>query len=297
MTEVVSEDGSKMETNLPAEAVADLQAKPAEPAAEPAKPVEAQKPPVEAPKTEEPKVEKPAEPEAPQQRGKKASPIQNLLNQRHDLETQLETERAAKVELEAKIAELSKRPVTQATDNKLKALAEKYQLPEEFVQEMVDAARDGMKPELPKEVADLVAKQQEAAVIEAEQQGFDNDYTRLQGTLKDETLKNPEVKDKLMELAYSTEKAPDGEPYFQKPLYELYMNFVKPEVEPGTVSAERSRGGSKAGGKVTDFAAIKADPAAMEEFARTSTPEQFDAFQKWDRETSGDTPLRKPQTV
>src|ERR1022692_4663173 len=102
MTEVNTPDG-KITTDLPLEAVKDLELTP-EPSkpAEPAKVEEPQKPTAE-PKAEEPKAEpakEPAkEPEAAKPR--KASPIANLLEQRHKLETDLATERQAKADLEA----------------------------------------------------------------------------------------------------------------------------------------------------------------------------------------------------
>src|SRR4051794_35809742 len=93
MTEVIAEDGSTQETNLPAEAVADLQAaKPAEPAIEPAKVAEpSQKPADPAPaEAEKPKVDPApaAEPEKPREKPK---PIATLLNKKYEAEQRAQT--------------------------------------------------------------------------------------------------------------------------------------------------------------------------------------------------------------
>jgi hypothetical protein len=150
-----------------------------------------------------------------------------------------------------------------------------------------------VSPQLPKEVQDLVEKQKAQAEQQAEEQAFKGDLGRLQSTLKDELLKDAKVQEKLQALAYSDEKAPDGEEYYKKPLYELYMNYVKPEIEPGKPSAESGRGGSKAGGKILDFAQIASDPAALAEFSKTATSAEFDKFHKWQLEHQKE-PLLKP---
>jgi hypothetical protein len=94
------------------------------------------------------------------------------------------------------------------------------------------------------------------------------------------------------------EKAPDGEPYYQKELSELYFGFIKPEIEPGRKTAESGRGGSEqAQGKVVDFEEISKNDTMKEEFAKTASPEEFAKFQKWEREKSGDVPLRRTPTV
>jgi hypothetical protein len=265
---------------------------PVEPVIEPAKveePVSQEtNPPVE-PKTEEPK--EPVVPEEPKadeppkvDRKPKATPFQTLLEKKHDAEQRAEA-------AENKLKELSEQPATPATTADIKAFAEKYGLEEAFASDLVSAVRAGMKPELPKEVQDLVAKQQLQEQQQAEEAAFKADYSRLEGTLKDELLKNPEVREKLAELAYSTEKAPDGEPYFKKPLYELYMNFVKPEVEPGKASAEPTRGGSKAGTRVIDFQEIadRDDPKEID----AMTPEQFTKYNTWLNEKQGRSPVRR----
>lgn len=292
MTEVKMDSGETIVTDLPAEAVADLQAAP-EPTTDPAKPAETQTPPVEAPKTEEPApapaVEPAKEPEGSPppvtERPKKATPFQTLLDKKHEAEQRAEQAEAKAKELETKIQELSQRPAT-AAPAKVKALAEKYGLPEEFVTEMVEAARDGVKPELPKEVTDMIAENQAAKQQEAEQTAFNKRVDGLAASLKDDLLKKPEVREKLQKLAYSTDKAPDGEPYYQKELAELYFGFVKPEVEPGKPSAESSRGGSKASDKVMDFQAIfdRDDPTEVEAMDQKT----FQAYSKWMTEKQGD---------
>ncbi len=115
---------------------------------------------------------------------------------------------------------------------------------------------------------------------------------------KDEPLNDPAVKQKLLELAYSTDKAPDGEPYFQKELSELYFAFIKPTVEPGRKTAESGRGGTEgAQGKVVDFEEISKSDAMLEEFAKTASADDMQKFMKWQREKGGDVPLRRVPTV
>ncbi len=290
------EDGSVIETSLPAEAVSDLEqpaAPAAEPAKEPTKETEQPEKPAEQPKAEEPKpeVEKPQESEPQPVPSRKAKPIANLLAKNHELEQQLEAERKAKADLETKITQLSNQPASSQATADVKALAEKYGMDENILADIVAAARNGIKPELPKEVQDLIAKQQEQSFIDAEMAGFDQDLGRLQKTFKDDTaLSDPKVKDRLLELAYSTEKAPDGEPYHQKPLHELYFNFVKPEIEPGKPSAEPSQSGSQQQTKVLDFQDIfdRDDPKEIEDM----DVQTFRAYSKWLNERQGDVPIR-----
>jgi hypothetical protein len=295
MTQVTMDDGSKIETDLPAEAVADLQ----QPAEQP-KPEETPNPAPEQPeKPAEPNAEKPT-PEAPKPQApvsepapsRKAKPIANLLAKNHDLEEQLETERKAKADLEAKLAQISEQPSNPQATADVKALADKYGMDENILADIVAAARNGIKPELPKEVQDLIAKQQEQNFVDAEMAGFEQDLGRLQKTFKDEaSLADPKVRDRLLELAYSTDKAPDGEPYFQKPLHELYFSFIKPEVEPGGPSAEPSQGGSQQQTKVLDFQDIfdRDDPKDIE----AMDDQTFHSYSKWLNEKQGDVPIRR----
>src|SRR5687767_9330574 len=142
MTVVQAEDGSQIVTDLPAEKVADINP----PAPEPAKPAEAQTPPVEAPKTEEPKAdpqpEKPAVPEGQQpttpvdRQSKKATPFQTLLEKKHEAEQRAEAAEAKAKELETKIQEAAGNKPSE-TPADVKSLAEKYDLKEEFVAEMI----------------------------------------------------------------------------------------------------------------------------------------------------------------
>lgn len=289
MTEIKTESGEVLQTNLPAEKVADLQAQPEQPTpapkpeAQPASQTNDEQPPQA--KTEPEPVQKEQEQPKPPKR-EKPKPIAKLLEDRHALRTEIE-------QLKATIEELSSKPTTVATGDDVKALAEELGADPAILQRIVDLARKGTSPELPKEVQDLIAQNKARAEAEAEEQAFKADLTRLEAALKDDQLKQPEVQKKLQELAYSDEKAPDGEPYYKKPLYELYMNYVKPEVEPGKPSAEPARGGSKASGKVLDFAEIASNPELEAEFARTATSEQFKKYHDWQLEHQKE-PLRKP---
>lgn len=280
-----------METNLPADKVADLQAKPA-PAAEPAKP--AAQPASQT--DDEPDPAKPAGVPAPQEpaqpepvKREKPKPIAKLLEERHTLR-----EKVAK--LEAELEKAAAQPPSQAKADRLTALKEKYSgvVDDQLLTDIIEAARDGLQaPQLPKEVQSLIAREQAAQAEAAENQAFDDDFGRLAKSIPDPEIKDPKAKEKLKQLAYSEEKAPDGEPYFKKSLVELFYSFVKPEIEPGKPSAESSQGGSKASGKVLDFAQIAADPAALSEFAKTATKAQFAKFHAWQLENEKE-PLRKP---
>jgi len=248
---------------------------------------------VKAPEpTEEVKTSKPETTETPApaedpQRYKKAKPIADLLSKKHELETALETERREKQELQAKLQAVSEQPKPM-TDTDLKALAEEYQVDETFLQRVIETARKGN--ELPKEVQDLLQEREIQKQTEAESQAFNKRVDSLATALKDDSLKDPNVRQKLMELAYSTQTAPDGEAFHQKELAELYFGFIKPEIEPGKTSAESSRGGSKTT-TVVDF----------EDIARRDDPKDFEAmddetftkFNKWMEERNGKTPLRR----
>lgn len=285
MTEVTTETGEVLQTNLPAEKVADLQAKPAETTPEPAKP---EAPPASQTIEEQPpKAEAGTEPQAPTEpvKREKPKPIAKLLEDRHNLQ-----EENARLKADLEKATQATTPTTPAD---VKALAETYGLEEKFVSDLLATLKASVQPELPKEVQDLIAKQKLQQQVEVEEKAFKTDLGRLEATLKDDMLKDPKVQEKLKELAYSDQKAPDGELYHQKPLYELYMNYVKPEIEPGKASAEPARGGSKASGKIVDFAKIASDPQALSEFARTATTEQFDKFHTWQLENQKE-PLMKP---
>ncbi len=163
-----------------------------------------------------------------------------------------------------------------------------------MLKDLANAIRKGVPAPvntgLPKEVQELLAERQQQKELEAEAEGFENDYGRLAATVGDEGLKDLKVKDRLLELAYSEEKAPDGEEYYKKPLYELYMKYVKPEIEPGKPSAEPSRGGSKSSPQVIDFQEIfdRDDPKEIEAMSE----EQFSAFHQWLTDKQGDVPIR-----
>lgn len=305
MTEVRTADGP-IETSLPAEAVADLQqpeATPQEPEKTPetkpeptAKPEQPEKP-AEA-KAEEPKPEpadeKPQEHPTDSETGKfsrKAKPIADLLAKNHDLTTQLEAERKAKADLEAKLAEIGQQPAGAASTADIKSLAQKHGLDEIILTDIVNAARAGFKTELPPEVQQLLKEREESRQVEAETKAFNLRVDGLAKTLKDEQLTDPKVREKLMKLAYSTDKAPDGEPYHQKELAELYFGFIKPEIEPGKPSAEPSRGGSQAGPKVMDFQEVfdRDDPKDIEAMDDAT----FKKYHAWLSNKQGDVPIRK----
>lgn len=267
---------------------------PAEPA-EPAKVEEAPEhtdKPAEAP-AEEPAPEPAKEPvgEPEEKISRKPKPIANLLEKKHELETQLEAERQARQELEAKLSSQADKPQGQQSDADIKALAEEYGLDEELVTKLVNTARKGISPELPKEVQDLLAERQAEKQQAEELKAFDNRLTSLSKTFKDEPLSDPKVREKLLELAYSTEKAPDGEPYFKKELSELYFAYIKPEVEPGKPSAEPSRGGSQAT-EIVDFEEIytRDDPKDIDAMDSAT----FEKYNQWVREhKESKTPLKR----
>jgi hypothetical protein len=261
---------------------------------QPSEPVKEEKAPEQPEVQDEP--EKPATPKAEvtpepvKERPKKAGPIADLLEKKHTLETELEAERLARQELEAKILQLSRQPQTVQTDDKIKAFAEANGIDESIVNGLVQLAREGISPELPREVHDFIEERAIEKQKQAELQAFDSRVQKLKGVFKDEPLDDPKVKDRLQELAYSTELAPDGEPYYQKELSELYFAYIKPEVEPGTVSAEPSQGGTQAS-KVLDFEEIarRDDPKDFEEM----DDETFKKFNHWLSQQNGRTPLRR----
>jgi hypothetical protein len=285
MTEVKMGD-EVIETDLPAEAVADLQqpAEPAEPTVEPAPETPVNPEPTAPPeKVEEPVV--PTEPEKVE-RPQKPKPIADLLSKKHEAEERASAAEARAQELETKLAQASKQPVQ--SDDDIKALAEEYGLDETLISRLINTARKGS--ELPKEVQDLLAERATEKQQQAELTAFNKRVDSLAKALPDESFANPKVKEKLLELAYSTEKAPDGEPYYQKELSELYFAYIKPEIEPGQSSAEPSQGGTQTA-KVMDFAEILNDESKMEEFAKTASSEKWQAFEKWRDEKQGDTPI------
>lgn len=290
MTEIKAEDGSTIVTDLPAEKVADLQPKEPE---TPATPAEGEKPPVEV-KTEEAKTpeEPPKEPEAPkgpeeakiaERQPKKPTPIQTLLEKKHEAEQRAEA-------AEAKLKELAEQPKSVETTADIKAFAEKYGLEEGFAADLVNAVKANVKPELPKEVLELLAETQARKQQETEMTAFNKRVDSLSVSLKDALLKQPEVREKLQALAYSTEKAPDGEPYFKKELAEIYFAYIKPEVEPAKPSVDEGRAG-KGSVEVVDFQAIfdRDDPSEVEAMDDNT----FKGYSKWLNEKGGDVPITR----
>jgi hypothetical protein len=297
MTEVNAEGGEVIQTDLPAEAVADLQASQEpekQPEADPQQLEQTDKP-AEEPKAEEPKEDPKPEPSRNPETGKftrKSGPIADLLEKKHEAESRAATAEAKAAELEAKLQQLSTQAPSVQTDDKIKALAEKHGLDPEVLADIVATARDGLSPQLPKEVQDLLQERQVEKQQQEEQAAFNKRADSLASTLKDDLLKDPSVREKLFKLAYSTDKAPDGEPYYQKELAELYFGFIKPEVEPGRVSAETPTGG-KSGSEILDFEQIHGDEAKLEEFAKTASSEQWASYTKWRDEKQGDVPVRR----
>ncbi len=255
---------------------------PAVPAEEPAKEPEPAPEPTDKP---EPTVE-PAKPEAEPQpekveRPQKAKPIADLLTKKHEAEERAIAAETRAAELEQKLQQLSEQAPSVQTDDKIKALAEKHGLDESILADIVATARDGLNPSLPKEVQDLLAERQAEKQQQAELTAFDKRLVSLAKTLPHESFTDPKVREKLLELAYSTEKAPDGEPYFQKELSELYYAYIKPEIEPGKSSAESSQGGTQAT-KVIDFEEIynRDDPKEIDQM----DSDTFTKYQSWIRE-------------
>jgi hypothetical protein len=281
-----------IETDLPADKVADLQQSEADPTPEPQEPEKQPEP------TAEPEqVQEPAKPEAVvpttepvAERPKKAGPIADLLEKKHEADERAAQAEARNAELEAQIAELSQQSPSVQTEDDIRAFAEANGLDESIVNGLVQLARKGLSPEIPKEVQELLAERQAEKQQKEELTAFNKRVDSLAKTLPNEQFNDPQVKEKLLKLAYSTEKAPDGEPYYQKELSEIYFAYIKPEVEPGKVSAE-SKGGGKSGGEILDFDAIMNDEAKMEEFAKTAPVAQWQAFVKFRDEKQGDTKI------
>ena len=66
---------------------------------------------------------------------------------------------------------------------------------------------------------------------------------------------------------------------------------MKPEVEPGKVTVDENRGGSRGGKEVMDFQEIHNDDAKLDEFAKTANSEQWAAYTKWRDGKTGDVPI------
>lgn len=280
-------------TTLPAEALKDLTPKDeakteevkqaakadAEPKAEPAK-------------VEEPKAEVTPEAKEETKKPSKPKPIADLLAKKHEAEQALEETRAENVRLQAELANLSKKPAT-TTPAQLKALAEKYTVDENFLADMLEVVKATTKPEspgLPKEVQDLITAHKADKEAQAELHAYEARLASIQSTFKDEPI--GAHKDKLMELAYSTEKAPDGIPYYQKELTELWFGYIKPTIEPGKKSAESTRGGTTQAAPVLDFSEIQNDPVAIEKMDEAT----WKKFQTWMQEHQKGSPMRRPHT-
>ncbi len=263
---------------------------PAEPVKEEAKAPEPTEKPAEA-TAEEPK----AEPEKEQPRNpetgkftRKAGPIADLLEKKHSAEERAAQAEARAAELEARIATLSEQPRSTDSAPQIKQIAEAYGVDEELLQHIVNVTRDSVNPDLPSEVKELLAEREQQKAIEAETQVFETRVQKLSTVFKDEPIL--EHKDKLMKLAYSTELAPDGEPYHEKELSELYFAFIKPEIEPGKSSAEPSRGGTQTT-TVLDFEEIaqRDDPRDIE----AMDDETFKKYNTWLAEKQGKAPIRR----
>lgn len=267
--------------DVPAEPAAETSvSEPAPESTEPAK--------VEPETTVEPAPEPKAEP--PKVERSKPKPIATLLEKKHEAEQRAEAAEAKAAELEAKLAQAATQPASQATAD-VKQLAEEYGIDETLLQKIVDTTRTSVNPELPKEVQDLLTERAAEKQQQEELTAFNKRVDSLAKTLPDESFSDPKVREKLLELAYSTEKAPDGEPYFQKELSELYFAYIKPEIEPGKPSAESSQGGSQAT-KVVDFEEIynRDNPKDVEDMD-SDTFQKYNAWVKDHKETK--TPLKR----
>ena len=295
MTEVITDSGEHIVTNLPAESVADIQAKP-----EPATPAPEQ--PAPAPvKAEEPVTPAPekaeVKPEPETAKSRKATPIANLLSKLSDERIARETAERRATEAEAKLSQPTPPSTLEPkTDTEIEALAKKHGIEDSsLIKDVIEAARKGIsspQPQsLPKEISDLLAERKMEAEQKAELSAFDTRVTKLGTVFKDEPI--GENKDTLLELAYSTDKAPDGERYCDKELSELYFGFIKPTIEPGTVSAETGRGATGGGTKVIDFQEIldRDDPRDIEAMDDT----MFKSYSKWMTEKQGNVPIRRAQ--
>src|SRR5258708_20337515 len=122
---------------------------------EPAK-VEPEKP-VDTPQEPQTPVE-PAEPEKVER--SKPKPIASLLEKKYELETQNAEKDAIIADLQSKIDAASKQTPSVAADGDVKALAEEFGLDETLLARIVDTARKGVIPEIPKEFQDLLAERQ-----------------------------------------------------------------------------------------------------------------------------------------
>ena len=311
MTLVESADGP-IETSLPAEAVADLQVTPkAEPAPAPAEapkePETSNPPAAPAPAEVKPDATAPTppptvEPEAPKG---KAKPIANLLSKLNDERIAREAAEKRASEAEAKLVQpptpaapatpAPATPAPSATDQAVEDLVKKHGITDpSLIRDVIEAARAGItppqNPQLPKEVQEMLAERQQEKAHQAEIAAFDTRVAKLATVFKDEPI--GDHKQKLMELAYSTDLAPDGERYADKELSELYFGFIKPTIEPGTVSAEAGRGATGGGTKIVDFQDIfdRDDPKEIE----AMSPEQFKAYSVWMKRTQGDVKISNP---
>jgi hypothetical protein len=292
MTQVNTADGS-IETELPPEAVADLEVKAPEATPAEGKPEEGEKPEPEAPKEPEKPLEEPGKTEAPQApKPKKAGPIADLLEKRHQAEERASAAEKEAADLKAKLATLSQAPATPENTDKIKALAEKYGLEPEVLSDIVNVAREGMNPNpgLPQEVQDMLAEHNMDKAQKAETVAFNRRVESLASAIPGEPIK--EHKDKLMELAYSDQIAPDGQRYADMELAEIYFKFIKPEVEPGKASGESNpTGGTRAAAPVMDFQDIfdRDDPKDVENM----DTETFRKYSAWMSDKQGDTKLHR----
>lgn len=275
-----------MVTNLPADQVADLLPQTGEtPAETPAEPK------AEEPKTQEtgpqgPKEESPQE--KPQEdRPQKAMPIAKYINEKKEWRSERDQLMAKVQELEAKTA-----PKTQEEgDVDISKFAEEHGLDAALVEGIVSLARKGLK--VPKEIQQIIEEREQEKQVQAETTAFNTRLDKLAKTFPNEPLADPKVKDKLLSLAYSTDKASDGEAYHQKELAELYFGYVKPEVEPGKPSAESSSTVSTRNTEVLDFKEIDEDETKLEKFLATATDEEMNKFMAWQREHHK-TPITPP---
>jgi hypothetical protein len=123
----------------------------------------------------------------------------------------------------------------------------------------------------------------------AELDAFNKRVDSLAKAIPDEPI--AQHKDKLLQLAYSDQVAPDGQRYHDMELAEIYFTYIKPEVEPGKASGEvNPTAGTKASTPVVDFEDIfnRDDPKDIENMDDAT----FRKYSAWLNDKQGDIKIR-----
>lgn len=175
-------------------------------------------------------------------------------------------------------SKLSEATTKKEIGGEIKAFAEKFDMPEEAVSELILLAAKATKgtatldPDTLKAVkeAQVIGKKQEA------EKAFEAEFSDL---IKD----NPDAEEARAQIRKEAYK--DGN--LDKSLFEIYHRFVKPEVVPKKKTGEASRGANRDGVKTIDFAKIAEDvrnnvPGALANLSG----EQQDKLFEW-METNG----------